>query len=265
MRPDDPESMKKHAGRYTGGTAIVVLGGYSAKNWESLYAKIQPDVILIGNGVNSQIQNANYWLCAENMTYANNMAMQGDPDNTKKMEMFHREAGAKVKLISHRSWGLLRDTSNCISIRRDKTHGFGPGKVSDYFSFREYGEGFLNGWLFNHREAGKPVHVGTVGTHLLHLAGILGCAEVHTIGFDLIFKDNRAHDVKHHHWYDYPAYDIDIFRKSDMFIDYKGLKTQWVWIETMLFLEAIQPLFVRDGLKWYDHSDGLLQMEGIAQ
>jgi len=263
MRPDNPEAMQKHTGLYSGGTALIVLGGPSGASWEALRDEVRPDVILIGNGVNSMVRDADYWMCAENMTTwtgTNRMAKADPVRSAELMEMFYREAGAKVKLISHRSWHLLKDTTNCISIRRT---GFDFEDIPAGFSFRKYGEGFLSGGISKHPETwqrGVKVRYGTIAIHLLHLAGILGCTGVHTIGLDLCFKDGHRH-----HAYDYPAYQVDPFRTSEMFTDYKGLKTQWIWLETAEFLGKLQPLFVYDGIYWQDHSGGLLEMEGIAQ
>jgi len=250
-RPDDPERMMLETDKFHGGTALIVLGGSSAAGWESLRDEVKPDVILGGNGANVLVHNFDFWMCAENMTP---WATKEDPRSISLMQMFYRDTGAKSKLISHRSWSLLKNTANCIRIMRDKNHGNGLGTTPDYFSFRDYGKGFLNGWLFKHREAGAEVHTGTIGTHLLHLAGILGCSQVHTIGFDLCFKDKQVH-----HAYPYPIYQPDRYRTEKMFVPYEGLDTQLVWIETAQFLNEIQPYFVRDGLQWQDHSAGLLQ------
>jgi hypothetical protein len=255
-RLDDPEKVMRHADRFHGGKALIVLGGYSASGWEALREEIKPDVILIGNGVNSIVQGADYWMCAENMTP---WAARENPRSISLMQMFYRDAGAKIKLVSHRSWHLLKDATNCIRIQRDKNHGSWLGKTPDYFSFRDYGGGFLNGWLFQHKEAGVEVHVGTVGTHLLHMAGILGCSEVHTIGFDLCFKEKDKH-----HSYSYPTYQPDRYRTEKMFVQHAGLDTQLVWIEAAQFLREIQPLFIRDGLNWIDHSTGLLQAMDVV-
>jgi hypothetical protein len=259
MRPDDPDAMKREEGRYDGGIVLIVLGGYSGEEWQTLYDDIDPDIVLIANGVNAVVSNADYWLCSENMVRSYNLSKLGDARSKALMEMFYRESGARMKLISHRSWELLENRTNCIRICRDKTHGYGPGETPEYFSFRRYGEGFLNGWLLRHR-FGVRVHVGTVGVQLLHMAGILGCARVHTIGFDLCFKDSARH-----HWYQYPRYEVDVFRKPEMFCDFEGLRTQWVWIETAQFLQEIKPLFERDHLMWIDHSDGLLQKMGVGK
>lgn len=252
-RLDDPAGVMEHTGRYSGGVALVILGGYSAKRWQELYASIRPDVIIGANGVNSMVHGLDYWVIAENMTRTARLANEGEADAIRYMEMFNRDAGAKCKMVSHHSWRRLLDTRNCIKIRRHEYLIDG----SD-FNFREYGYGFLQGWVLQHTEAGVPVNVGTVGTQLLHLAGILGVAEVHTIGFDLMFREDN-----HHHAYDYPLYEADRFRNPEAFVEYKGYKSQWVWIETAQYLKQIEPLFERDGLTWRDHSEGLLKIEGL--
>lgn len=255
-RCDDPEGVMKHAGRFDGGKALVVLGGYSAVHWAELYASVQPDVVIIANGVNALVANADYWICAENMTRSNRLAQEGDKSSREYMEMFHRDAGAKTKLVSWHSWGLLRDTSNCISVRRQ---GLELDEM-DGFSFRDYGMGYLAGWLLKDKAAGAAVHVGTVGAQCLHHAGILGCAEVHTIGYDLMFRNEGGGG---HHAYKYPAYAVDRYRNPGMFVEYEGVRTQRVWIETAEWLKAIEHLFKRDGLRWTDHSGGLLKLAGL--
>lgn len=255
-RPDDHDGVMEHANKYAGGKALIVLGGHSGVNWESVRDEIKPDVILGGNGVNRSIYALDYWMCAENMRVSNTMASQGDKRGMEFMEMFHRDAGAKVKLISHWSWNLLKDKKNCISIRR---RGYEVGEWPSDFSLRKYGEGFMNGWVFKEPRAITTVtRVGTVGAQLLHMAGILGVSEVHTIGFDLIQRDENTH-----HWYKYPKYQVDRFRRNGMFVNYRGVNTQLIWIGTAQFLKYMEPFFERDGLKWVDHSDGLLKLEGL--
>ena len=109
-----------------------------------------------------------------------------------------------------------------------------------------------------HKEVGVPVHVGTVGAQLLHLSGILGCDKVHTIGYDLMFRDDS-----NHHAYEYPTYKVDRFRTDKYRIKYKGVDTQWAWIETAQWLKQIEWVFDRDWLEWTDHSNGLLKVEGL--
>jgi len=167
---------------------------------------------------------------------------------------------ARWKLVNYRSWGLLDSFEHCISLRR-----FGRElDEMDGFSFREYGDGYLWGWMMKNTQALKPsinTHVGTVAAQLLHHAGILGCAEVHTIGLDLMFKRDR------HHWYDHPRYQPDRFATEAMFLrrEYgrRIVDTRWDMLETAQFLRAVEYLFERDGLAWVDHSDGLLKLEGL--
>lgn len=254
-RYDDAQGVMIHAGKYDGATALIVLGGYSAKDWQALKDKVKPDVILIANGVNSMVENADYWVMAENLTRSHRMAAEGDKDSQKIVDMFHRDSGAKWRFVSHRSINRLADKSNVVSIRRQ---GYELSEITQWFSFRDYGLGLLAGWELQHKDAGAVVHVGTVGAQLLHLAGILGCFAVHTIGYDLMFKD-----ADKHHAYDYPTYKVDKFRTDKFRLNYKGADTQWTWIETAQWLKAIEWVFERDGIEWFDHSNGLLKIEGV--
>lgn len=255
-RPDNPTEVMKHAGRYDGGKALIVLGGPSAADWEKLSAEIKPDVILGANGVNAIIENLDYWICSENMKYTNNLAAQGDKRAIEFMDMFNRESGVKTKLVSHRSWNLLKDKSNCISIRRV---GYEKEKIPPDFSYRVYGEGFMSGWIFeNFKIMRMRQRVGNAGCQLLHMAAILGCAEIHTIGFDLLFREKT-----NHHFYKYPIYKVDHFRNPANFINYRGVDTQVIWMECARFLATMEPYIERAGVRWMDHSDGLLKMMGL--
>src|SRR3990167_7695301 len=247
--PDQPEKVAEHANRYPNGCALIVLGGYSSEHWSDLYADLKPDVILGANGVNSVIDHLDYWLCSENMNYSNKLAREGDLRAIAFMEMFHRDSGAKVKLIGNLSWNLVRDKTNCISIRRT---GFEIGKLPEDFSYREYGTGLMSGWVFRQKEIMRlPQLVGDVGGQLLHMAGILGCAEVHTIGFDLLLREKSRH-----HFYDYPEYKVDRFRNAGNFVTYRGVETQVIWIENAKFLLSMEPVMAQDGIRWIDHSEG---------
>jgi len=235
---------------------LIVLGGYSAKDWRALYDDVHPDVVIIANGANDLVYGADYWICAENLTRSHRMAQQGDADSQKIVDMFHRQAGAKTRLVSHRSIARIAEhRDNCIAVRRQ---GYEPHESKMWFSFREYGLGLLAGWLLRQKDAGAEVHVGTVGAQCLHLAGILGCAEVHTIGYDLMFQGDG-----NHHAYAYPLYKQDRFRTDKYRVQYKGVDTQWAWIETAQWLKEMEWMFERDGLSWHDHSSGLLTVEGL--
>lgn len=254
-RDDDPNQVMSLKDKHKGGVALIVLGGNSAKDWQRVREQVNPDIVLGANGVNSMVDNLDYWMIAENMKHSAKKAEKGDPDSLAMMKMFHRESGAKVKLVSHHSWNLLRNKENCIRIRRQ---GYEEHEIEQHFNFREYGLGYLAGWLLKHKEAGALVHVGTVAAQLLHHAGILGCREVHTIGLDLMFQDETAH-----HAYPHPLYKSDRYRNPGFKTQYKGVDTQWAWLESGQFLQSIEPLFERDGLKWKDHSRGLLSVMGL--
>lgn len=253
-RYDDPAGMDIHKGRYQDGIALVVLGGYSASKWQQLRDKIKPDVIIGANGVNAMVYGLDYWLMVENLSYSHRMAKKGDPKHTAILEMFHRESGAKNKLVGWQSWEWLQDTTNCIKVR---WNGRELEEMDD-FTFRDYGAGLLAGWEQNKKEYGVPVYVGTVGAQCIHLAGILGVREVHTIGFDLIFRDGGIH-----HAYPYPLYGADKYRTEASFLEYRGVPTMQTWIETARWLKAIEYQFKKDNLLWRDHSNGLLKLEGL--
>ena len=101
--------------------------------------------------------------------------------------------------------------------------------------------------------------VGTVGLQALHFAGILGVSEVHTIGFDLCFKEGQEH-----HFYKYPIYESNHYWKAEtMFTKYQDVCTMFFWIDTARYLKQVEDIFERDHLKWTDHSQGLLSVFGL--
>ena len=258
MRPDDPGAVMAHTGRFDGGVALVVLGGPSGQDWMRLRDEIVPDVILTMNGM-TRLPGADYWLLAENMNFCHNRGAQGDERLKAFMHVLDCDNTAEFKLVNHRNFNLLAlygiDEADCISIRRT-----GYSDLDD-FSWREYGDGYLNGDISDDDDAWRPgvkVRKGTVGLQLLHQAGILGCREVHTIGWDLMFGSNNKH-----HWYEHPRYVAGRFRTEKMFIRHKGIETQVWWLETAAYLKGLEPVFERDNLLWRDHSDGLLRVEGL--
>lgn len=259
-RPDDPQAVMAHKGIYKDGKALIVLGGASGQEWFRVRDQVHPDVILTGNG-KTDLPGADYWMLAENMHYQWGQSQRGDERGQQFMRMINASNTARHRLISHRSWDLLPDHTNCIRIRRQ---GYELSEIPDNFTLREYGSGYLSGWMFKHTQACQTnvnFRVGTVGLHLLHHAGILGCSEVHTIGYDLMFKGDK------HHWYDHPAYQADRFCNDSMFVRMQYgdvfVNTRWAWVETAQYLRSIQYLFERDQFTWIDHSDGLLKYERV--
>jgi hypothetical protein len=267
MRPDNPKAMAMHKDRFYGGTALVILGGPSGAGWERLRDAVAPDVIITMNGA-TRIPGADYWLLTENMNFCESRKDR-DERLAAFMHVMDRGNTAETLLVSHRSWNLLPtygiDESRCVRVMRARY----PRLEID---LRNYGKGFLKGPLSRCRgwEPGVRVCVGTVGLQALHLAGILGCAEVHTIGFDLMFspqrhkghKDGQLGHEEKHHWYEHPRYEAGRFRTEEMFIEYRGVRTQGWWMETAKYLKSLRDVFERYELIWQDHSEGLLAVEG---
>jgi len=260
MRLDDPQGVNKFEGAYYGGKALLVLGGLSAENWEALRDEIEPDVILGANGTIFKVPDLDFHLVVENLSRAAGYAKKGNERYKRIYEIISPENTAKVKMYSFLNWkyNVVDSRVKAIKIKRMGELGDNYEEQFKHFNFREYGDGFLAGPLFNHPGAlTSPkiqFRVGTVGTQLLHLAGILGVAEIHTIGMDFCFKDPERH-----HAYKYPTYQPDKFRTANMFTTYNGFQTQWDFIQGAEWIrQVVKPLMVRDGITWIDHSKGLL-------
>lgn len=234
-------------GKEKGKTALIILGGSSGKDWEKLRDEVKPDVIIGVNAVKKKILNLDYWSCHENMTFHMTKARLGDNESLAHA-LAWQTPGPKFSFVNYKSFPLLKRKENVYPIA---SFGLWHG-----FNFREYGRGLLCGQNLVHKEAHlKPVAVGTGLSRVLHLAGILGISKIHTIGADLCFKDDSAH-----HWYEFPIYKVDHLRTPEMFVEYLGLKTQQIWIESAEFLLRIKTSFMAEaGVEWIDHSDGLLQ------
>lgn len=265
MRLDEPQAVNKFKGAYYGGKALLVLGGLSAENWEALRDEIKPDVVLGANGTIFKIPDLDFHLVVENLHMAYSRA-NNDERYQRIMEIISPNNTAKVKMISYLNWergSIIDSRVKAIKIKRMGELGDPYEEQFKSFSFRDYGEGFLAGPLFMYPGALTSqrikFRIGTVGTQLLHLAGILGVAEIHTIGFELCFKNKDRH-----HSYTYPKYQPDRFRTQKMFTEFEGLQTQHDWLAGARWLkETIEPLIERDGLKWYDYSNGLLKAMGL--
>jgi len=261
-RRDDLSEMEMLEGAHYGGRALVVLGGESARGWESLRDAIKPDVILGANGTCFEIDDLDYHVVVENLHMAAGRAARGEERYRKIMQIISPDHNASVRLYSFLNWkppALVDDRiQNVVQIKRMGELGDDYESQMSRFSFRAYGDGFLAGPLFFYPGAlSSPrikFRVGTVGTQVIHLAGILGCSEVHTVGMDFCNLD---------HWYDYPKYQPDRFRTGKMFTEYAGLQTQHDWLQGARWLQSIESLFERDGLRWIDHSHGLFEAMGL--
>lgn len=250
---DERTAVYRHKNAYAGKTALIVLGGPSAADWVETYAEVKPDVLIGVNGVSSEIDNLDYWICAENMNYPSQQAFKGDPRYISMMQIF-RNARAKHRLVNRKSVGLLNNTENILAISRQ---GVEVHQLPS-FSFREYDHGLIKGALMKRPEIIRDLAAGTVGLQALHWAGILGCSTVHTIGWDLCFKGEN------HHWYNYPPYIQDgKYWYGDPFVEHLGLQTHYFWVDTVAYLRECLPVLGRAGIKWVDHSNGLIEAAGL--
>jgi hypothetical protein len=253
---DNPKGVERFKDAYHGGQALVVLGGESARTWESLRDDLDPDVIIGVNGVCFEIDDLDFHLVVENMHMAAGRAKRGEDRYRQMMKILSPSHHARVRMYSFLNWNppvLIDDRiKNVVKIKRMGELGDDYKSQMERFNFREYGDGFLAGPLFDHPGALSSnrikFRVGTVGTQAIHLAGVLGCAEVHTIGMDFCNLN---------HWYKYPKYQPDRFRTGAMFTEFAGLQTQHDWLQGARWLGTLEPLFERDGLQWVDHSHGL--------
>jgi hypothetical protein len=251
-RNDDPNAMMQLTGKHAGERALLVLGGPSGVNWQKLASSLAFDFVIGVNGVNGQIPQLDYWLCIENMQHTFSQAQK---HKNKRyiaiMEMFLR-TGAKIRLVNDKSYRLLKDQSNVIKVRR--AYGLELEYLPEEFSVREYGRGLLVGPSVGREGVdAAELTIGTVGLQGLHLAGILGVAEVHTIGFDLMLAESQ-------HWYEYPkTYQPGRYFNEKSFIDVCGAQTTWQWFDTAEYLRRFIPFLEAEGVRWVDHSNGLLQ------
>jgi hypothetical protein len=249
----------EHAGKYAGGKALIILGGPSAKDWERLRDETRPDVLLGVNGVNACVPNLDYWLLTENMLRVHGEAQRGSARAIEMMKMVQR-TGPRVRIVNKKTYRILENQKGAIPIQRCGNLEIDQIFSSD-FSLRRYGNGLWKGALMQRPDilGTLKLAVGTVGLQALHFAGILGVSEVHTIGFNLCFRKGEEH-----HFYKYPMYESSRYWKaSQMFTTYRGIATMFYWIDTASYLKQVEGIFERDGLRWIDHSQGLLSVFGL--
>jgi hypothetical protein len=238
-------------GERTGQRALLILGGLSGQHWKETAREINPDFLLGVNGVNAVIPDLDYWLCIENMRATFSRARKHkDPRYMAIVEMFLR-LGPKIRFVNRNSVHLLKDLNNVITVNRG--YGLPVERLPEDFSLRKFGKGLLNGPASKRGVDVAKIGIGTVALQAFHLAGILGAAEIHTIGFDLCFGKTQ-------HWYEYPeTYKPGRYFGEKSFVQYMDLKTTWQWVDTAEYMRSLKPLMETAGITWVDHSDGLLQ------
>jgi len=241
-RYDDFAEIKKFKDTYKGGSALIVLGGPSVKDFDMFEARGKYDVIMcVNGGIKSFGKYSDFWMCVE--------ALDDDYD----MDLVEGEVYGH-KLVNFKIWHRFKDKTRMLAVRR----GTRIRKL-ELWEPREYTIGLILGRdMQNTQYVNYPQPVGTVGLQCLHWAGILGCTKIDTVGWDLCFKYGL------HHGYTYPPITTENrFWGKSMFITKYGLDTMWYWIETADVLIEVKKRLALFNIHWTDHSNGLLQAMGI--
>ena len=242
-------AMRALEGKHDGETGLIVLGGQSGKGWRRPYIETESSVLIGANGVVTQIPQLHYWVFAENLPGDKPM-----PDYFTASSVISKT----TTLINRGS--CCRYDGPAIAFRRGGKGAYGLG-----FDVRRYGNALASGKRYRRYETlqtgadGKPIPhlIGTVALQCLHLAGILGLKEVHTVGLDLCWRGD-------HHWYNDPNYTrTNEFWNEKMFTTYEGLDTLWLFVDTAAWMPTIRDKLAASGLTWIDHSNGLLQKMGV--
>lgn len=220
---DSFHDIRELIGREAGSTALVICGGASGANWRD-YAN-DADLLIVVNGAVTAIPDCRYFMCTET-------------DVTG--EYIHTET--PVHRVLHFRWAKrMANKGNVYAAHKSDQETDARGIV----------EGV---WRGPNTSAGGS---GTSALGALHLAGILGCKTVHSIGIDLCFRD-----TSNHHWYAERRYFSDLLSGCNQtLVDCAGLKTMPFWIQSAKYLNYWRETYaVPAGLDWQDHSNGLLEV-----
>ena len=260
--------------RHSGAVALLIGGGPSGRHWETVHNLIRPDIIIGVNGVVTVLgARLDYHVVMEKHAY---------------LVPWFKDERAKHRLIFR--WMFARKQARYTDSVYLVDRLLGPPTYGIHIGEIPGTSGLEYGFLHNHDEytdvrnpiqdvglmcglvctaKGQPDGVrrwrdcGTSMFQALHVAGILGCTEVHTIGLDLFFPAGDTH------WYPDRNYDS----KSDisdltgtanwhtsMYVNKYGVNTTWWWLESAAVWELMKPIWDKQDLKWVDHSGGLLQL-----
>ena len=254
-------NIEDYAGKEKGRRCLIIAGGSSGVDWKRIRDQVQPDFLLGLNAAKNSIPNLDYWLCHENIDkYLNRYRNNPDDEEARRYIEGWQNTDSTTRpgvcFINRRILNNFTDPETIVPIRSAVYR-------KGLFRFRKYGRGLLCGSPMQHVEGvdgnihKKMPVVGTALSRGIHLAGILGASEIHTIGADLCFRGESDH------WYDFPAYNVETWRTEKMFVEYAGVRTQWIWIETAQFLKTLEPQMAAEGITWRDWSNGLLSIEGL--
>lgn len=242
--PHSIAEMNGLTGKHKHQRGLLVLGGPSGRGWRDLQKHLQPDLLIGVNGTIAAMPGVlDYWLCMESWDRAH------EP-------VWFQDTRAGVRIVTWKRYNMLQDKTNAYAARRGGPW-FLTVKTGPMWNPRVYEGGLYHGDLMRRPElhVQEPVPIGTVCIQALHLACILGLSEIHTIGQDMCFKPG-AED----HWYpEVPVSHDNIWWDERMFTKQFGLDTTYFWLDSAQLLLRAKARFLQCGMKWTDHSDGLLQ------
>jgi hypothetical protein len=244
-RIDDYKAIQGLYGREkTRANALIVMGGPSVQDWEKLTTDIHADLLVGVNGVVLEL--------GEHLDYCLNMeawdGRDGEPPG-------FNDDRPKTRIMNWKRREQVTNPRNVIFARRG-----GPCFTQNKtWSIRSYPNGLATGPAMREsRHLKHPTPVGTIAMQALHLCGILGLREVHTIGLDLCFRGDQ------HHWFNYPQIKHNNrYWHESMWTRAFGLDTLHWWVESAECLARMKSKMGAEGLTWIDHSNGLLQAMGV--
>jgi len=220
-------------GRWPGQTALVVGGGPSGKDWRTLKRKLKPDILIGVNGVVQEAgQELDFWVTMEcgSVLHA----------------PWVKDRRAKRRIYNFKIKEAIGDTApEAYYVARVEAH---PG-----FLLKDYGLGLIMGH-FDHALKEWPT---STSLQAFHLACVLGCRNVHTVGIELSVGPDQPH-----HWYRnqpighcVPGYEVPA---ASRLREFHGVQTTEVWISlARWWRNKIRPMCDQEGIRWIEHSGGL--------
>jgi len=233
--PDELDALPWMRGRHTGKPCLIIAGGPSGNEWHGM-----PNMLRVG--INATIGKMNdhldYWLAMDK--------------GSAKCPWWYLVGTRPAPRACFVWWRMYRalppEAKNCYQwIARGFKEGVDPREA----------DALWGGYPMVHTPGKHPSSTGGSLMRAMHLMAIAGCSEIHTIGVDLCY-----HDLDKLHWYDNSiAGPQPLWNK--MRCKYLGLTTNWFFVDTAHFLlDFWEPALQKIGVRWIDHSQGLLQRLG---
>jgi hypothetical protein len=227
-------------GERGGQHALLVAGGPSGKRWKELAEKILPDFIICLNGAIVGIAAdelgkslLDYWLF-----------MDYDPPVPDWVDK-----AAAVKNV-------------CKVVSRPMATVFGGSITARTSTTEPDVRRSLHGLRMWPAVAPGTRLTGTTSANALHLAGILGCSRVSSVGIDLCFDSGQ-------HWYHCREYGVhptmsggEMEPRAFVVNGKRVVSCKW-FIESGKRLIEYREQLTAANMDWRDYSGGLLQAMGM--